>query len=129
MNGKKTAPSQVGKKTIPMKETWRVEYGKNAHTSAKVKTMKELMVFSDSVCQVRINGRPMGSGFLLFDRFVLTNAHVVKEAYNDSEKELNDMYKVTVHFSDESRNPTVIEVEVEEVAGFEYTEDISDWLC
>ena len=127
MNGKKTAPFRVGNKTIPMKEILRVKYGKNVQTCTEVKTMKELMVFSNSVCQVRINGSAKGSGFLLFDRSVLTNAHVVKDVYNDSEKELDNNYKVTVHFSYESLNQTVAEVEVEEVTGFEYTADMYDW--
>ncbi|XP_034462629.1 protein FAM111A-like isoform X2 [Hippoglossus hippoglossus] len=131
MNGKKTVPFWVGDKTLPMKEILRVEYGKNAQTCTDVKTMKKLMGFSDSVCQVRINERAVGSGFLLFDRFVLTNAHVVKDVYNDSERELNN--KVIVHFSYESLNQTereqdsVAEVEVEEVAGFEYIEEMYDW--
>ncbi|XP_060942493.1 serine protease FAM111A-like [Limanda limanda] len=131
MNGKKMVPFQGRKKIRPMTEILRVEYGKNAQTCTDVKTMKELMGFSDSVCQVRINDGSKGSGFLLFDRFVLTNAHVVKEAYNESLKKLNK--KVIVHFSYESLNPTereqdaVAEVEVEEVAGFEYTKDVYDW--
>ncbi|XP_035035355.2 LOW QUALITY PROTEIN: serine protease FAM111A [Hippoglossus stenolepis] len=131
MNGKKTVPFRVGDKTLPLKKILRVEYGKNAQTCTEVKTMKKLMGFSDSVCQVRINDGSMGSGFLLFDRFVLTNAHVVKGVYNESEKQLNN--KVIVHFSYESLNQTereqdsVAEVEVEEVAGFEYIEEMYDW--
>ena len=131
MKGEKTLSFRVGNKTLPMTEVLRVEYGKNAQTCTDVKTMKKLMGFSNSVCQVRINDRPMGSGFLLFDRFVLTNAHVVKDVYNDSEKKLNA--KVTVHFSYESLNQTeigqdsVAEVEVEEVAGFEKTGEMYDW--
>ncbi|XP_062262595.1 serine protease FAM111A-like [Platichthys flesus] len=131
MKWKKTAPFRDGDKTFPMTKIMSVEFGKNAQACTEVKTMKKLMGFSNSVCQVRINGRAAGSGFILFDRFVLTNAHVVKDAYNESLKKLSN--KVTVHFSYESLNQmereqdSVAEVEVEKVAGFEYTKDVYDW--
>ncbi|XP_053298302.1 serine protease FAM111A isoform X2 [Pleuronectes platessa] len=131
MKRKKTVPFLDGDKKLLMTKIMSVEFGKNAQTCTEVRTMKKLMGFSNSVCQVRINGRPAGSGFLLFDRFVLTNAHVVKNVYNDSKKELNA--EVTVHFSYESLNQTereqdsVADVVVEEVAGFEYTEKVYDW--
>ncbi|XP_060942317.1 serine protease FAM111A-like [Limanda limanda] len=131
LNGEITDPFRVGKNTLPMTEVLRVEYGKNAQTCTDVKTMKELMGFSNSVCQVRLHDGSTGSGFLLFDRFVLTNAHVVNAVYNESDKKLNK--KVIVHFSYESQyqrereQDSVADVEVEEVAGFEFTEDVYDW--
>ncbi|XP_074466328.1 serine protease FAM111A-like isoform X3 [Sebastes fasciatus] len=107
----------------------RVDYGKNAQTCREVKTMKELMKLSDSVCQVRINEKAEGSGFLLFDKFVLTNGHVVKDIYNESTGQLNE--RVTVHFSFESLVQKESGAVVEEVAGFEYCNDESghkhDW--
>lgn len=113
----------------------RVEYGKSAQTFAEVKTMKKLMDLSSNVCQVRIDGRPEGSGFLLFDKFVLTNAHVLKDIYNENRRQLD--LRVTVNFSYESLGESEggqdsgAEVEVEEVAGFEYCQDASgltyDW--
>nr|XP_019952622.1 PREDICTED: protein FAM111A-like [Paralichthys olivaceus] len=125
-----------GKKTVQKlsrtQNLLHVEYGKNAQTCTEVKTMKKLMDLSNSVCQVRINGRPMASGFLLFDKFVLTNGHVVNDNYNDTERQLDA--RVIVHFSYESLDQTergqdlVEEVEVEEVAGFEFsTEQMYDW--
>ncbi|RXN28757.1 protein FAM111A-like [Labeo rohita] len=36
------------------------------------------MKLSDSVCQIRQEGSAIGTGFLLFDRFVLPNAHVIR---------------------------------------------------
>uniref|UniRef100_UPI0037E9317B serine protease FAM111A-like n=1 Tax=Semicossyphus pulcher TaxID=241346 RepID=UPI0037E9317B len=112
-----------------LQNLFHVEYGKNAQTCREVKTMKKLMNLCDSVCQVRINGRPGGSGFLLFDKFVLTNGHVVKNIINESTGQLNE--QVTVHFSYESVNQVESGAEVTEVAGFEYGSDASghkyDW--
>ncbi|XP_051793427.1 serine protease FAM111A-like [Acanthochromis polyacanthus] len=106
----------------------RVEYGKNFETCKEVKTWKKLMELSDSVCQVRIKGKPEGSGFLLFDKFVLTNAHVIKDNYNVASGQLNE--RVTVHFSfDDLEQPEGGSVVVEEVVAGEYYRDVSpcDW--
>ncbi|KAM8741622.1 family with sequence similarity 111.2 isoform 1-T3 [Acanthopagrus schlegelii] len=97
---------------------FRVEYGKNDQTCREVKTMKKLMELSNSVCHVRVNGRAGGSGFLLFDKFVLTNGHVIKNVYDEQTKQLSE--KVTVHFSYESLEQMESGAEVEEVAGFAY---------
>uniref|UniRef100_A0A3P8TJW0 Uncharacterized protein n=1 Tax=Amphiprion percula TaxID=161767 RepID=A0A3P8TJW0_AMPPE len=106
----------------------RVEYGKNVETCREVKMMKKLMELSDSVCQVRINGTPEGSGFLLFGNFVLTNAHVIKDIHNDVSGQFNG--RVTVHFSfDDLEQPVGGSVEVEAVVGGEFCPDVSpcDW--
>ncbi|XP_026226052.1 protein FAM111A-like isoform X2 [Anabas testudineus] len=106
-----------------------VEYGKNAQTCTEVKTMKKLMDLSSYVCQVRINGRPGGSGFLLFDKFVLTNAHVLKDIYNMNRHQLDE--RVTVNFSYESvagEPESGADMEVEEVASFEYCPDESGYM-
>ncbi|KAJ4929993.1 hypothetical protein JOQ06_019009 [Pogonophryne albipinna] len=109
---------------------FRVDYGKNVQTCNEVKTMKKLMDLSNSVCHVRINGRSGGSGFLLFGKFVLTNGHVIKGIYNESERQLTE--KVTVHFSYESLGQVDPGAAVEEeVVGFEVGCDVSghtyDW--
>lgn len=107
----------------------RVEYGKSSLASFEVKTMKMLMNLSKSVCQVRVNNRPVGSGFLLFDTFALTNGHVINEIFNDNRWELSE--RVTVHFSFESLDQTDGGQEVLEVVAFEYGTDVSghnrDW--
>ncbi|XP_010775467.1 protein FAM111A-like [Notothenia coriiceps] len=109
---------------------FRVDYGKNVQTCNEVKTMKKLMDLSNSVCHVRINGRSGGSGFLLFGKFVLTNGHVIKSIYNESERQLTE--KVTVHFSFESLDQVDPGAAVEEeVVGYEFGCDVSghmyDW--
>ncbi|XP_049896567.1 serine protease FAM111A-like isoform X2 [Epinephelus moara] len=124
VKGKKTLQ---GSKLSRIQNLFRVEFGKNAQTCREVKTMKTLMDLSNSVCQVRINNRPEGSGFLLFGKFVLTNAHVVKGIYNEYTGQLNE--SVTVHFSFESLNPMESGAAVEEVVGFEYGSDVSSYEC
>ncbi|XP_030602499.1 protein FAM111A-like [Archocentrus centrarchus] len=98
----------------------RLEFGSNAQRCQDVKTMKKLMVLSNSVCQVRINGKPRGSGFLLFGRFVLTNAHVIR---NDNGW-LSE--GIAVIFSYESLEQNDGLVDVEEVVGYDYCPG-ADW--
>ncbi len=59
---------------------FRAEYGKSIENFLKVKNVKQLMKLSDSVCQIRQGGSAIGTGFLLFDRYILTNAHVIGES-------------------------------------------------
>uniref|UniRef100_A0A3Q1BPC4 Serine protease n=1 Tax=Amphiprion ocellaris TaxID=80972 RepID=A0A3Q1BPC4_AMPOC len=124
MNGRKTQVPKLSR----IQNLLRVEFEKNAETCREVKTEKKLMELSDSVCQVRINGTPIGSGFLLFANFVLTNAHVINNIYNDVSGQLNG--RVTVNFSFYDLEQTVGgSVEVEEVVGYEYNPDVPprDW--
>ncbi|XP_056110643.1 serine protease FAM111A [Rhinichthys klamathensis goyatoka] len=58
---------------------FREEYHKSAENFLEVKKVRELIRLSDSVCQIRVGESPVGTGFLLFDRFILTNAHVIGE--------------------------------------------------
>lgn len=112
-----------------IQECLRVQYGKNDEACREVRVMKELMKLSDSVCIVAINGSPRGTGFLLFDRFVLTNYHVVKDVLNETGP-LQD--NVIVHFKYEEFNSQSLKgVKVEEVVAFRYFTDQSghsyDW--
>ncbi|XP_038564115.1 serine protease FAM111A-like [Micropterus salmoides] len=129
LKGMKTQP---GLKLSRIHGPLLVEFGKSVETCREVSTMKKLMELSNSVCQVRINGRPEGSGFLLFDRFVLTNGHTVKNIYNESTEQLTE--RLTVHFSFESLDQTERGREsgaaVEAVVGFEHYLGVSysyDW--
>lgn len=66
-------------KGMKIQEFLRVEYEKNDKKCREVRVMKKLMELSDSICLVVINNHPCGTGFLLFDQFVLTNFHVIKD--------------------------------------------------
>uniref|UniRef100_A0A3P9DH54 Serine protease n=1 Tax=Maylandia zebra TaxID=106582 RepID=A0A3P9DH54_9CICH len=122
----------IGKKTdlFPklsrIQNIFRQEFGNSAKRCQDVKTMRKLMKLSHSVCQVRINGKPQGSGFLVFSRFVLTNAHVIKDFCNDNGR-LHE--RVTVTFSYESLEQNDGLIDVEEVVGIEYIPEVSgtDW--
>lgn len=110
-----------------IQEHLRVEYGKNVEACKEVRVLKQLMELSDSVCLVVIKGRPAGTGFLLFDQFVLTNCHVVKDVKTEP---LQD--NVTVYFTYEEFNPKSVNgVMVEEVVAYQYLTDESgynsDW--
>ncbi len=65
---------------------FRAEYDKSVQSFSEVKKVKQLMRLSDSVCQIRVEGSARGTGFLLFDRFVLTNAHVVRDFLESPDK-------------------------------------------
>ncbi|XP_056602078.1 serine protease FAM111A-like [Triplophysa dalaica] len=56
---------------------FRGEFAKSVESFLEVKKIKKLAELSDAVCQIRVEGKPEGTGFLLFDRYVLTNAHVI----------------------------------------------------
>ncbi|KAG1928840.1 protein FAM111A [Pimephales promelas] len=65
------------KKNPEVLKFFREEYHKSVENFSEVKKVKQLMRLSDSVCQIRVGGGAVGTGFLLFDRFILTNAHVI----------------------------------------------------
>lgn len=123
--GKKTTVSALSN----VQKLFHAEYGKNAQTCREVKTMKELMALSASVCQVRIDGNAVGTGFLLFNKFVLTNGHVVSNIYDAGTRQLSAT--VTVNFCFESLDQSGSGIMVENVAGLEYRQDTSgqkyDW--
>lgn len=112
-----------------IQERLRVEYGKNDEACREVRVMKKLMKLSDYVCIVAINGGAVGTGFLLFDRFVLTNCHVVKDVLKGTVP-LQD--NVTVHFEyEEFNSQSLKEVKVEELVAFrDFTDESGysyDW--
>lgn len=95
-----------------------VEFGRS-QGSFTVNAMKTLMTnHCNSVCQVRINGTPAGSGFLLFNNFALTNFHVIKDAFS---RNLGQLFqKVTLHFSYENVEEASPGHSVQEVVVYEY---------
>ncbi|XP_071187763.1 serine protease FAM111A-like isoform X1 [Salvelinus alpinus] len=55
------------------------EFGKSTEGFSEVYTVKKLMELSDSVCMIDVKGVKQGTGFLLFDHYILTNAHLFKK--------------------------------------------------
>ncbi|KAM9446322.1 serine protease FAM111A-like isoform 1-T3 [Clarias gariepinus] len=110
-----------------VKEFLRVEFSKSVQSFSEVKRVKQLMELSDSVCQIYTE-RLLGTGFLLFKRFVLTNAHVVGE-YDTFQRKLNQ--KVTAVFGYEERfteNSLAIPVKENYVALFHGTGNMGNNL-
>ncbi|XP_036453734.1 protein FAM111A-like isoform X2 [Colossoma macropomum] len=64
-------------KPAEVQKFFREEFDKSAQSFSEVKRVRQLTKISDSVCQIRVDGSACGTGFLLFDRFILTNAHVI----------------------------------------------------
>ncbi|XP_027888404.1 protein FAM111A-like [Xiphophorus couchianus] len=106
---------------------FRVDFGQSTQMCSEVRTMKRLMCLSDSAGQVRINGQPNGSGFLLFGNYAFTNGHVVKDIYDKQRSQFNE--KVSVHFSYESVDQTEGALDVLELVCFELKPDVpgGDW--
>ncbi|XP_073697368.1 serine protease FAM111A-like [Garra rufa] len=74
------------KKSPLFQKFFRAEYDKSVQSFSEVYKIKQLMRLSGSVCQIRVEGSARGTGFLLFGRFVLTNAHVVKDILESPDK-------------------------------------------
>ncbi|XP_036454730.1 protein FAM111A-like isoform X2 [Colossoma macropomum] len=78
------------------KDLLRVEYDKGKRGFSKISDVKRLMQLSDSVCKIIIDGEPNGTGFLLFDKFILTCAHVIDCEPRSKPRKLKD--PVTAEF-------------------------------
>uniref|UniRef100_A0A4W5JS34 Serine protease n=1 Tax=Hucho hucho TaxID=62062 RepID=A0A4W5JS34_9TELE len=102
-----------------------VEFGKKTQSFQEVKKVKRLIELSASVCQVRIGGTATGTGFLLFDKFILTNAHVVQQIYEQISNTLQQSVTVTFDFEDLDEKTQQIPVKSEVVA---YGKDYSGYV-
>ncbi|XP_016389745.1 protein FAM111A-like isoform X2 [Sinocyclocheilus rhinocerous] len=60
------------------------EYDKGVQCFTEVNKVRQIMTLSDSVCLIKVENSAKGTGFLVFDRFILTNAHVVKDCVYSS---------------------------------------------
>lgn len=90
--------------------------------------VNKVLELSKSVCQVRTRDI-FGSGFLLFDKYVLTNFHVVKPHYNFKTGQLTNNITVTFSYDNQETNCDLIDVE--EVVCYEYGEypgNKCDWV-
>ncbi|KAF4074207.1 hypothetical protein AMELA_G00236910 [Ameiurus melas] len=115
------------KDNVDVKRFFREEYDKSAQSIWEVKRVKRLMKLSDSVCQIRMYGSGIGTGFLLFRRFVLTNAHVVGDLFPCTTKL---KHNITAAFGFEDLNSVgeVIPVKEDVVAFFKGKDDMRNYL-
>ena len=84
---------------------------------------KLLMIRADSVCQVRVEGHALGTGFLLFDKFILTCAHVI---YDENTQQLRQPLTVSFGFEDLDVLPCSVPVKPEPVAFEHLIEKLND---
>ncbi|XP_052412548.1 serine protease FAM111A isoform X2 [Carassius gibelio] len=72
-------------KKLKQRKKWQVQklfeeaYDKGVQCFTEVSKVRQIMTLSDSVCLIKVENSAQGTGFLVFDRFILTNAHVVKD--------------------------------------------------
>ncbi|KAK6311239.1 hypothetical protein J4Q44_G00192940 [Coregonus suidteri] len=113
------------KKPSDVQQFLRVEFGKKTQSFQEIKKLKRLIELSASVCLVIIKGEATGTGFLLFDKFILTNAHVVQEIYEQITNKLQQSVTVTFDFEDLDERTPNIPVKSEVVA---YEKDDSGYI-
>jgi len=64
-----------------------------------VGTLQGAMLNVNSVCLIKINGKDMGTGFLIADDLVLTNHHVMSSEFRNTEEQiLKNARNTTLHF-------------------------------
>ncbi|MCJ8750300.1 hypothetical protein PDJAM_G00261120 [Pangasius djambal] len=115
------------KNNVEVKRFFREEYDKSAQSFSEVKRVKQLMELSDLICQIRINGSVNGTGFLLFDRYVLTNAHVVGDLVPCTPTLKHELTAV-FDFEDLQSEVKVIPVKENVVAFFYGKDDMGNYL-
>ncbi|XP_051552339.1 serine protease FAM111A-like isoform X2 [Myxocyprinus asiaticus] len=78
---------------------FRAEYDKSVQSFSEVKKVKQLMRLCDSVCLIMVEDSARGTGFLLFDRFILTNAHVIGD-FDPFSKKLSKSFRAAFGYED-----------------------------
>ncbi|KAM4537240.1 serine protease FAM111A-like [Odontesthes bonariensis] len=97
-------PGQSFKKALKVSKE---NFGKIQQSFSKVSTVRELVKLSESVCLLRISDTSssksfQGTGFVLFDNFILTNAHLCKDFANRGIEKWWEYIKITAEFHFES---------------------------
>ncbi|XP_055762064.1 serine protease FAM111A-like [Salvelinus fontinalis] len=98
------------KKTFPEElDLMKQEFGKIRQKFSEVHRVKKLIELGASVCQVIVDGVQgvQGTGFVLFDNFVLTNAHLFGDNVRRNMQLLVD---VSVKFNYENPNGSDVNV-------------------
>ncbi|XP_054457908.1 serine protease FAM111A-like [Anoplopoma fimbria] len=60
-------------------ELRKEDFGKIQQSFSEVHRVRELIKLGESVCKVVVGNVCEGTGFVLFDNFILTNAHILKD--------------------------------------------------
>ncbi|XP_048864948.1 serine protease FAM111A-like [Brienomyrus brachyistius] len=102
-------------------ELIREEFGKNIQSFSEIRHVKKLMDMSASVCYIEVEEHMKATGFLLFDRYILTNAHVIKDITVNSV--LQRKVRVTFAFEGRTKKPKKFWRVKEEVVAARYVVD------
>ncbi|KAM9717753.1 serine protease FAM111A-like [Menidia menidia] len=91
-------------------------FGKIQNSFSDVKTLEELLNLGKSVCLLKVEERNSsftvkGTGFVLFENFVLTNAHLFRPFFKQSNDWL-DFIKITAEFNYEKTSKNEVEAKV-----------------
>ncbi|XP_078020504.1 serine protease FAM111A-like [Epinephelus lanceolatus] len=78
-------------------------FGKIQHSFSEVHRVRKLLKLGDSVCKVAVQDGLQGTGFVLFDNFILTNAHLFKGCVEG--QKLMEGTEVSVFFNYEDPMP------------------------
>lgn len=81
------------------------QFGKIQQSFSEVHRVRKVLELSKSVCKLTVKGCCVGTGFVLFDEFILTNAHLFK-TYAEG-KILHGDKKVTVEFNFEDSDSQI----------------------
>ncbi|XP_066517610.1 serine protease FAM111A-like [Hoplias malabaricus] len=76
-------------------KTMQKNYAKSIQPFSEMLKVEKLVDLSKSVCRIRV-GDSQGTGFLLFDSFILTNAHVIEGSFVSQSRKLTS--SATVNF-------------------------------
>uniref|UniRef100_A0A3B5BNY7 Protein FAM111A-like n=1 Tax=Stegastes partitus TaxID=144197 RepID=A0A3B5BNY7_9TELE len=90
-----------------MLELRKEDFGKVQQSFSEIDRLKMLIEMGESVCLVKINvfgAENEGTGFVLYDNFVLTNAHLFKVCAGLKRDRWKDDVKITVVFNYEKTN-------------------------
>uniref|UniRef100_A0A674AP81 Protein FAM111A-like n=1 Tax=Salmo trutta TaxID=8032 RepID=A0A674AP81_SALTR len=98
------------KRTLPEElDLMKQEFGKIRQKFSEVHRVKKLIELGASVCQVIVQGVQgvQGTGFVLFDNYILTNAHLFGETLR---KNMQLLVDVSVKFNYENPNGSDVNV-------------------
>ncbi|KAI4800466.1 hypothetical protein KUCAC02_009692 [Chaenocephalus aceratus] len=79
------------------------DFGKIRQSFSDVHRVRELIKLGESVCVI-VTPFQTGTGFVLFDNFILTNAHLFKDCVEEGNTKLKDDIKVDVLFNFEEQH-------------------------
>ncbi|XP_034083542.1 protein FAM111A-like isoform X3 [Gymnodraco acuticeps] len=79
------------------------DFGKIQQSFSEVHRVRELIKLGESVCVI-VNPFKTGSGFVLFDKFILTNAHLFKQCVEEGNTKLKHGTEVYVLFNFEEQH-------------------------